>query len=342
MIVATVGANIIDSDDGNDFIEDHNGQSLLVGGPANDTLVSRGGRDALWGGNDFMYNACVDRTWPTDMTSTDIPDANGDTDCTNYEADPLTCGTFDVIDPTGDLLLSVFADRICCICGGGTADTANTVSTENAATDLSTGMFTLGDPDLYVIYPTTEKPLLDLGGARSVDTVAIDEWPATGDNTKARLNECTKVFGLEAQDTIQLRLDDPTVEDAKFTNDDDECAIEIDGWEIIWRLGDAWSDGTTSLDVHFSRKEERAVICAFDDANNVRTPVAAGNDASDNEALFDALVPTRCSIPLELGEVADNCFEVEVECPDLDPWPETDVDEYLKNKNILSWYGWGW
>lgn len=56
MIVATVGANIIDSDDANDFIEDHNGQSLLVGGAANDTLVSRGGRDALWGGNDFMYN----------------------------------------------------------------------------------------------------------------------------------------------------------------------------------------------------------------------------------------------------------------------------------------------
>ena len=340
MIVATVGANIIDSDDENDFIEDHNGQSLLVGGAANDTLVSRGGRDALWGGNDFMYNMCVDRTWPNDGTD-DIPDANGETDCTEYETDPTICGVYDVFDPD-DFFMSVFAGSICCICGGGSASSANTITTENADTDLSTGNFTLGDQDLYVIYPTTEKPLLDKGSARSIDNVAIAEWPNTGDNTKARLNECTKVYGLETQDTIQLRLDDPTVEDAKFTNDDDECAIEIDGWEIIWRLGDAWTDGTTSLDVHFSRKEMRAVICAFDDTNNVRTPVAAGNDGSDNMARFEALVPTECTIPLELGKVADDCFEVAIECPDLDPWPETDVDEYLKNKNILSWYGWGW
>lgn len=55
VIVATVGASIIDSADENDVIEDHNGQSLLVGGPANDTLISRGGRDALWGGNEFMF-----------------------------------------------------------------------------------------------------------------------------------------------------------------------------------------------------------------------------------------------------------------------------------------------
>ena len=52
----------------------------------------------------------------------------------------------------------------------------------------------------------------------------------------------------------------------KFTNDDDECVIDIDGWEVIWRLGDDWMEGMTSLDVHFSRKEMKAIICAFDDS----------------------------------------------------------------------------
>ena len=109
----------------------------------------------------------------------------------------------------------------------------------NAMTNLGTGEFQLRDQDLYVIYPTTEKALFDNLSLRR----ANDEWPISGNNTKSRKNECTKVLGLQPQDTIQLRLDDPTVEDHKFTNDDDECAVEIDGWEVIWRLGDDWTQG---------------------------------------------------------------------------------------------------
>ena len=136
------------------------------------------------------------------------------------------------------------------------------VADSNTLTNLGTGEFQLGDQDLYVIYPTTEKALFDTYSLRR----ANDEWPISGNNTKSRKNECTKILGLQSQDTIQLRLDDPTVEDHKFTNDDDECAVEIDGWEAIWRLGDDWTEGQTTLDVHFSRKEKKAIICAFDDS----------------------------------------------------------------------------
>ena len=74
---------------------------------------------------------------------------------------------------------------------------------------------------------------------------------------------------------MEFRLDDPTVEDHKFTDDDDECAFQVDGWELIWWLGDDYMKGTvltvddviqTSLDIHFSRKDRKVAICPFDDS----------------------------------------------------------------------------
>ena len=53
-------------------------------------------------------------------------------------------------------------------------------------------MFTLGDQDLYIIYPTTEK---------SLDRPRY-EFPLAGNNTKARDNDCTKVVGFQTQDTL--------------------------------------------------------------------------------------------------------------------------------------------
>ena len=80
-------------------------------------------------------------------------DANGDGDCGAYETDPTTCGSFDNDDIT-------VAD-LCCICGGGEGGTVVSVTAENSVSDLDPTMFTLGDQDLYVIYPTTEKSLYD-------------------------------------------------------------------------------------------------------------------------------------------------------------------------------------
>ena len=39
-------------------------------------------------------------------------------------------------------------------------------------------------------------------------------------------------------------------------------------------------------------------------------------------------------------EISNDCFEIPIDCPDLDPWPETDVDDLVKGKRELSWYGW--
>jgi hypothetical protein len=56
-------------------------------------------------------------------------------------------------------------------------------------------------------------------------------------NSKARFNDCTKVYGFAAQDTMQFRLDDAS-------KGDEECSFEVDGWELIWWLG---TDLTTGL-----------------------------------------------------------------------------------------------
>ena len=134
----------------------------------------------------------MDRTWPTDGGGDPVPDANGNTDCTNYEADPDICGVYDI--PQFNV------GSICCICGGGdpsTSDPASimvdsAVAESNVATVLSTGMFDVGDQDLYVVYPTTEKALFDFFADRNGDI----EWPISGNNTKSRVNECTKILGL--------------------------------------------------------------------------------------------------------------------------------------------------
>ena len=56
----------------------------------------------------------------------------------------------------------------------------------NEVTDLSPGVFDLGDQDLFVIYPTTEK---------SLDRPRY-EFPLPGNNTKSRHNDCTKIVGF--------------------------------------------------------------------------------------------------------------------------------------------------
>ena len=69
----------------------------------------------------------------------------------------------------------------------------SSLADSNSATNLATGMFTLGDQDLYVIYPTTEKAFFDVFAFKSSGEA---EWPIAGNNTKSRGNECTKVLGL--------------------------------------------------------------------------------------------------------------------------------------------------
>ena len=51
-----------DGESGDDFIEDlfGNAEMFARGKAGDDTMTSRGGRDALWGGNSFKLNNCED------------------------------------------------------------------------------------------------------------------------------------------------------------------------------------------------------------------------------------------------------------------------------------------
>ena len=75
------------------------------------------------------------------------------------------------------------------------------------------------------------------------------------------------------------------------------------------------------LDVWFSRKTQMAHICMN------RPNATTGDDLA------------RCTGGPE-GEVShDYCLAYWVQCEDLDPWPEVDLDEYITNLDLLSWYG---
>ena len=52
-MVSLSGRIILDGREGDDILEDHNAEALLMGGAGNDRLISRNGRDTLWGGNTF-------------------------------------------------------------------------------------------------------------------------------------------------------------------------------------------------------------------------------------------------------------------------------------------------
>ena len=59
-MVTTIGRTILDGNSGDDILEDHNAEAGLIGSQGNDKLISRNGRDVLWGGNIFGLTSCLD------------------------------------------------------------------------------------------------------------------------------------------------------------------------------------------------------------------------------------------------------------------------------------------
>ena len=331
-MVTTIGRTALDGGPGDDILEDHNAEAGLIGGQGNDRLISRNGRDALWGGNAFGITTCTDDD--EGFMGVPILDTAG-LGCASY-TNAARCGNYD--DPG-----TFEAFDLCCLCGGGTAGATLAVTESASGVPINTPttfdadgeIATLGDADTYVIYPTTEKSLYRPGF-----------YPAYNSNasTKNRQFDCTKVFGFDKQDTLEFRLDDPTVEGHKFTDDDDECAFQVDGWELIWWLGDGdlYNKDTvegvadvivTSLDIYFSRLDRRVAICPFDDSTRTQGSIPEGD--------FSSVVLTDPTWPYFGGICADvdsSCIEYDVECPDL--LNEMDVDDYMNNQSVLSWYGW--
>ena len=180
----------------------------------------------------------------------------------------------------------------------------------------------LGDRDTYVIYPTTEKSLYRPG--------FYVAYQSEG-NLKNRESDCTKVFGFDKADTLEFRLDDPMIEDHKSTDDDEECAFQVDGWELIWWLGDAYMKDTvetvddvilTSLEIHFSRKDRRVAICPYDDSNKQGGIDAGDFDGTDLILYWQQLAGT-------CADITNSCIYYDVECPDL--VNEMKIDDYLEN-----------
>lgn len=319
--VAANGRVVIEGNPGNDILEDHNAEALLVGGNGNDRLISRNGRDALIGGNMFGLLQCDN----TDTGGEVDKESNG---CSWYEMNAQYCGNYDDDDFT--------AKTLCCICGGGNcgAGDPTVIAATNVATTFATDgeIDDLGDSDTYVIYPTTEKSLYRSGFFADFHSVG---------NNKNRQGDCTKVFGFDKQDTLEFRIDDQTVEDYKFTDEDDECAFEVDGWELIWWLGDDYIKADvggqtdvilTSLDIYFSRKDRKVAICPYDDMTQDQKGIPEGAVTDPVDASEYQHYMGKCR------DIDSDCIEYDVECPDL--LNEIDVDDYLKNTSVLNWYGW--
>ena len=132
-IVTTTGAVEVDGDTGDDTLEDHDAEVFFIGNAGSDTLISRNGKDALWGGNAFGIQGCTDTAY-TDSAG------NG---CDWYETNgAANCGTFDVLSPVGS---EMYADIGCCICGGGSsAGGFTSIAALNGASDINPGT-TIGD-----------------------------------------------------------------------------------------------------------------------------------------------------------------------------------------------------
>ena len=286
-----LGNDMVLGGEGDDIISDHDGHDVLKGQEGSDILISRHGGDILYGGGPYPMASCAD-----------LSDTMGVDDAAcDAVTDVELCGTIDDED-------FATAEK-CCMCGGGEVDGD---VTEVAAVNAE------GDCDTYVIYPTHEKE-------HHFDWTPVNyNVGMTGPNAFT----CTKILGMTLTDMIEFRLDDPNYEDYKYTDLDDTCALDIDGWEINWYLGSSvtppdddgimpFAVGTNVLDIWFSRKTQMAHIC-LGQPEHATDKCMGGPD----------------------GEVSnDYCLAYWVQCKDKDPWPDLLLDDYSDTLDILQWYG---
>jgi hypothetical protein len=134
--------------------------------------------------------------------------------CATYELTPWECGVFD------SATLNAFDD--CCECWGGDV-TRTVVDNGNEGNMAALAPFYC---NTYVIYPTHEKD-------HHFDWIP---WNLASE-ADVQLFTCTKIYGMDLDDTIEFRMDDTHYTDYKYTNDDDNCVLRVDGWEIEWYLG---------------------------------------------------------------------------------------------------------
>jgi hypothetical protein len=103
-----------------------------------------------------------------------------------------------------------------------------------------------GDQNTLRLYPTHDKDHL-FG------------WKDMRDG-----RQCTTIVDMWDETDVELVLDDPWYPDAKYTKEDDYCAVLVHGWELGW-YWDAWNPTNPSndnrVDIWFSRETGAADFC---------------------------------------------------------------------------------
>ena len=123
---------------------------------------------------------------------------------------------------------------------------------------------------------------------------------------------------------VELVLDDPWYPDAKYTKEDDYCAVLVHGWELGW-YWDAWrggsgtsGNGNNRVDIWFSRETGAADFC-------LHPPVLLDIGAS-------------CVGPEETED--GFCITYWVKCEPKDYDTPSTVDQDLIDQAWTSWFGW--
>jgi len=138
---------------------------------------------------------------------------------------------------------------------------------------------------------------------------------------------CTKIFGLDECDIIELR------------NEDQSCKLEIDGWEMIWYLPDCLPldeepfEDCSNDNLHFD------VWLTRDGIANICLSVFAGYVV---ENPFLSLYVSCGLDGLGLFDEAPTyCWEWDI-CPDTSyGWVDETADELATDNSFIDWYG-GW
>ena len=118
---------------------------------------------------------------------------------------------------------------------------------------------------------------------------------------------------------VELVLDDPWYPDAKYTKEDDYCAVLVHGWELGW-YWDSWDDEKNNrVDIWFSRETGAADFC-----------LNTSHKGSWNKG--DCIGPDQT----EDGY----CITYWVKCEPKDYDTPSTVDQDLIDQAWTSWFGW--
>ena len=162
-----------------------------------------------------------------------------------------------------------------------------------------------GDQNTLRLYPTHEKDHL-FG------------WKDMDDG-----RQCTTIMDMWDETAVELVLDDPWFPDAKYTKDDDYCAVLVHGWELGW-YWNSWDDGedggsgNNRVDIWFSRETGAADFCLHPNSDDIFAASCVGPEETEDGF----------------------CITYWVKCEAKDYDTPSTVEQDLIDQAWTSWFGW--